>query len=295
MKLIDGTMTAAAIRQEIKDEIALLRGRRPRLDVILAGNFQPSIIYVANKTKACEEVGIESRMHHLPETVGEEELLAQITRLNQDPGVDGILVQFPLPSQIDANHVMQALDPLKDVDGFHPINRGKLFLGDPTALIPCTPLGVCELLVRYGVKTEGKRVTVVGRSNIVGKPLSLMLMQPNEKWGNATVTVAHSKTKDLKSACLEADILIAAVGKANVITADMVKEGAVVIDVGMNAQDPPEPGRKRKVMGDVDFAGVKDKCSLITPVPGGVGPMTIAMLLSNTLKAYVLNGKQASR
>lgn len=291
MQLINGTETAATIRRELKEKIDSLTGRKPRLDVVLVGEFPPSVIYVTNKTRAAAEIGIESNIHRFAETISEKELLHFIHQLNQNPAVDGILVQFPLPSHIDMNKVMLAIDPAKDVDGFHPINRGKLFLGDPEALIPCTPLGICELLKRYQVKVSGKNVTVVGRSNIVGKPMALLLMQPDEVIGNATVTVAHSKTVNLKEVCRSADILIAAIGKAQMIGPDMIKEGAVVIDVGMNALESQGEVKKRRVVGDVDFEGVKERCSLITPVPGGVGPMTIAMLLSNTFKAYCLHSK----
>lgn len=283
--LIDGKATAQAIQDELRQYIISLKTRSPRLDVILVGEFAPSIIYVTHKTRACSQIGITSMIHRFTEDISESNLLETIQKLNQDKDVDGILVQLPLPSQIDTNKIMLAIDPNKDVDGFHPINRGKLMVGDPQALVPCTPLGIVELLKRYNVETEGKKVTVVGRSNIVGKPLAVLLMQ-NSKNGNATVTVAHSFTKNLKEACISADIIIAAVGKAGTITADMVKENTVVIDVGMNTLDNHEAGKKRKIVGDVDFQKVKDKCSLITPVPGGVGPMTIAMLLSNTVKAY---------
>lgn len=287
MQLIDGKATATQIREELRQHISLLKGRIPRLDVILVGNFAPSVIYVTNKTRACAEVGIASHIHRLPDTITQIELLLKIEELNTNPEVDGILVQFPLPEHIDSNTIMFAISPNKDVDGFHPVNRGKLFLGNEDALIPCTPLGVCELLKRYNIPTEGKNVTIVGRSNIVGKPLAVLLMQPN-KYANATVTVAHSKTKNLTHVCSQADILIAAIGKPHMIGPDMVKEGAVVIDVGMNALGEAEEGKKRRVVGDVDFHAVKDKCSWITPVPGGVGPMTIAMLLFNTFKAYKL-------
>ncbi len=285
MNLIDGKATALSIQEELRQQIEKLNSRPPRLDVILVGHFAPSVIYVTNKTKACKEIGITSQIHQFPEETTQLDLLKTIQQLNQNPSVDGILIQSPLPSHMDTNTIMSAVDPNKDVDGFHPINRGKLLLGDPKALVACTPLGVCELLKRYHVATSGKRVTIVGRSNIVGKPLAILLMQPET--GNATVTVAHSQTSDLKEVCLSADILIAAVGKAHLIGPDMVKEGAVVIDVGMNALEPAIEGKKRRVVGDVDFNAVKDKCKLITPVPGGVGPMTIAMLLSNTLKAYM--------
>ncbi|MFA6916592.1 MAG: bifunctional 5,10-methylenetetrahydrofolate dehydrogenase/5,10-methenyltetrahydrofolate cyclohydrolase [Parachlamydiales bacterium] len=286
MQLIDGKATALEIQKELRTAISQLRGRIPRLDVILVGSFTPSVIYVTNKTRACAEVGISSQIHRLPDDITQEELLQKIKALNNNPDVDGILVQFPLPRHIDPNLIMETIAPSKDVDGFNPINRGKLFLGDEDALVPCTPLGVRELLKRYNIATEGKNVTIIGRSNIVGKPLAILLMQPNEN-GNATVTVAHSKTPHLEKVCAQADILIAAIGQPLMIGPSMVKEGAVVIDVGMNAAGEAEEGKKRRVVGDVDFHAVKDKCSWITPVPGGVGPMTIAMLLSNTFKAYL--------
>lgn len=288
MNIIDGTATAAKIRSELHEEIKKLQKRPPRLDVILVGEFAPSVIYVTHKTKACQEIGITSHMHRYPSSLSEEALISAIEELNHNPLVDGILVQLPLPAHMDANKIMEAIDYKKDVDGFHPVNRGKLLLGDSSALIPCTPLAICELLHRYKIPTAGQRVTVVGRSNIVGKPIALLLMQPGNT-GNATVTVAHSHTKNLGEACLSADILIAAVGKAGIITSEMVKEGAVVIDVGMNTIESPNAVKKRRVTGDVQFETVKDKCKWITPVPGGVGPMTIAMLLSNTLKAYKMH------
>lgn len=288
MNLIDGKATALAIQNELRQQIALLPGRPPRLDVILVGQFAPSIIYVTNKTKACAQIGIASTIHKLPEDTTEEQLLNTIESLNNDQTVDGILIQLPLPAHINTQKIMSAIDPCKDVDGFHPVNRGKLMLGDPEALIPCTPLGIIELLKRYNIATTGQRVTIVGRSNIVGKPLAVLLLQPSEQ-GNATVTVAHSLTRNLEEVCASADILIAAVGKAHIIGPRMVKEGAVVIDVGMNALEETEKNAKRRVVGDVDFHAVKHKCRLITPVPGGVGPMTIAMLLANTLKAYKMH------
>lgn len=285
MQLIDGKATALEIQSELRTAISSLHARSPRLDVVLVGNFAPSVIYVTNKTRACSEVGITSHIHRLPDTISQDELLHVISTLNNNPEIDGILVQFPLPPHIQPNIIMEEISPHKDVDGFNPINRGKLFLGQEDALIPCTPLGVIELMRRYHIPTSGKNVTIIGRSNIVGKPLAVLLMLPNE-YGNATVTVAHSKTKNLEQACSQADILIAAIGQPLFVGPNMVKEGAVVIDVGMNALGEAEEGKKRRVAGDVDFHAVKEKCSWITPVPGGVGPMTIAMLLSNTFKAY---------
>lgn len=285
MAVLEGTVVAAALRGELTAAVGSLAGRRPRLDVVLVGDDAPSAIYVAGKQRACHEVGILSHLHRFNAHCTEAQLLAVLADLNADPAVDGILVQLPLPAHIDTKKAMEAIDPSKDVDGFHPINRGKLCMGDPTAFVPCTPLGVCELFKYYRISTAGKRVTIVGRSNIVGKPLAMLLMQ-QAPWGNATVTVAHSYTPDLVEVCSQADILIAAIGKPHTIGPHMVKEGAIVVDVGMTAHGDAQPGRKRRVLGDVDFAAVHHKCQWITPVPGGVGPMTIAMLLANTWESY---------
>lgn len=285
MNLIDGTAIAATIRRELTEVIANIKGRRPRLDVILVGNDLPSAIYVERKQRACSEVGIESFLHSFDSQIGEKHLLNFLASLNQNPDVDGILVQLPLPSHIDVNTFMASIEPEKDVDGFHPINRGKLLIGDPTAFVPCTPLGICELLKRYQIPTEGRRVTIVGRSNLVGKPLAILLMQ-NAPWANATVTVAHSLSIDLEKICREADILVSAVGKPRLIGPHMVKEGATVIDVGTSMAPDSTTSGKRRIIGDVDFPAVSPKCQWITPVPGGVGPMTIAMLLFNTYKSY---------
>lgn len=288
-KIIDGKAIAAEIEQELREKISLLTGRKPTLAVILVGEHPPSRIYVNKKTKACIDVGIHSIKSHLPETTSEDELLAEIKRLNHDSAVDGILVQLPLPSHIDPNKINNAISPAKDVDGFHPVNVGKLLIGDPDGFQPCTPLGIKVLFDRCGISAEGKHAVVIGRSNIVGKPMAAMLMQ--SAWGNATVTIAHRKSVDLKNFTILADILISAVGIPHFITADMVKQGAVVIDVGINKINDAAEINSSKIVGDVDFENVKKKCSYITPVPGGVGPMTIAMLLHNTLKSYLQREK----
>ena len=245
--------------------------------MIIVGRQPASLVYTRRKTEAAKKVGIDSQLIELSEDISEEELLKLINGLNRDPQVDGILVQLPLPAHISTQAIFAAVDPGKDVDGFHPVNQGKLLSGDSNGFIPCTPFGIQKLLLKSGVDPAGKRVVIVGRSAIVGKPLAALLMQ-NGPGGNATVTVAHSQTRNLAALCREADILVAAIGKARLITADMVKPGAVVIDVGITS----EAG---SLVGDVDFQEVEKIASLITPVPGGVGPMTIACLLLNTLKA----------
>ena len=277
-KIIDGKAVASEIRHKLKDKIAKLTGRRPGLAFILIGNDEASKAYVRMKKKGCEEVGIASHVLHLSDKISERELLAEIDHLNASKNIDGILVQQPLPKQIHTDKIVEAIDPKKDVDGFHPLNIGKLLLGQTDGLVPCTPLGIIKLLRAYKVPTEGKEVTIVGRSNIVGKPLAALLCQ-KQPWANATVTLAHSHTEDLAEVTERADILITASGSPGSITADMVKDRAVVIDVGISRS-------MNTLIGDVDFDAVAEKASLITPVPGGVGPMTIAMLLSNTLKAF---------
>lgn len=273
MILLDGKATAKAIRAELKTETEELErktGKKVGLAVVLVGNDKASEIYVKNKIKACEETGIRSFAHYLPENTSQNDLVALLNGLSEDENVDGILVQLPLPKHIDADAVLKTIPPEKDVDGFCADNIGRLALGEG-GVVACTPLGVMELLKRYKIPTAGKSAVVVGRSRIVGRPMALLLLN-----ADATVTVCHSKTEDLKAECLRADILVAAVGKANFITADMVKEGAVVVDVGMNRGE-------NGLCGDVDFDVVAPKTSYITPVPGGVGPMTIAMLLQNTV------------
>ncbi|HOP54030.1 MAG TPA: bifunctional methylenetetrahydrofolate dehydrogenase/methenyltetrahydrofolate cyclohydrolase FolD [Bacillota bacterium] len=271
--IIDGKALAKEKRAEIAKQVEALKekGVTPGLAVVLVGEDPASQIYVRNKHKACEEVGIYSRKITLPEETTEEELLKIIDELNNDPEIDGILVQLPLPKHIDPDKVILSISPDKDVDGFHPVNAGRLLTGQD-GFSPCTPLAVMELIKSAGVDVSGKEAVVVGRSNIVGKPVSMLLLREN-----ATVTICHSRTKNLADVCRRADILVAAVGRPEMITADYVKEGAVVIDVGINRVG------EKKVVGDVAFDEVKDKVAQITPVPGGVGPMTITMLLYNTL------------
>ncbi len=275
MVLMDGKQMAAEIKAEVRDKVARLqeRGVRPCLAVVRVGENPASQVYVRNKQKDCEEVGIQSLGFHLPEETTQAALLELIHELNARDSVHGILVQLPLPRQIDEKAILYAIDPKKDVDCFHPYNVGRLQIGEPVFL-PCTPAGVMEMIRRSGLSVEGKNCVVVGRSNIVGKPMALLLLA-----ANGTVTVCHSKTQNLKEVCRQADVLVAAVGKRNTITADMVKPGAIVVDVGMNRND------EGKLCGDVDFAAVSPIAGAITPVPGGVGPMTRAMLLVNCLTA----------
>lgn len=283
--LIDGKEIARQIEEEVKSKVSGYKTRKPCLAVILVGSHPASLIYVKRKTEACEKAGILSLRKEFPPTLTESELIEEIEKLNQNPDVDGILVQLPLPSHINPTHITQCVIPSKDIDGFHPINMGKLLIGETDGFVPCTPLGIKVLMERSGINTSGKQVLVLGRSNIVGKPIAALLMQ-NHEGGNATVTIAHSRTKDIKKLCLQSDIIIAAMGKPKFITADMIKEGTVVIDVGINKIDNPTKKSGYQIVGDVDFENVAEKCSFITPVPGGVGPMTIAMLLSNTLKSF---------
>ncbi len=284
-EIIDGKQIAMSMREEIKAEVEKLRpkGVVPGLGVILVGEDPASQSYVRAKGRACEKVGFHSEDHRLGGETSQEELLGLIEEMNENPEINGILVQLPLPSQLDEKDVVLAIKPEKDVDGFHPMNVGKMMTGQKTFL-PCTPHGVVQLLLRSGVQIEGAEVVIVGRSNIVGKPLANMLIQKNSS-ANATVTVCHTRTRNLSEHTLRADILIAAVGRANSITAEMVKEGAVVIDVGVNRVDDTSREKGYRLTGDVDFEAVKEKASLITPVPGGVGPMTITMLLYNTLES----------
>ena len=274
-KILDGKSLAAQVRAEVKESVARLaqRGIRPGLAVILAGDDPASKVYVRNKTRACEEVGVRSQQIDYPASVTQEELMGRIRKLNVDPAVHGILVQLPLPKHIDSARVLEAVAPHKDVDGFHAENMGALLAGAPR-VVPCTPAGVMRLLAHARVALAGQRAVVIGRSNIVGKPLALLLLQKD-----ATVTICHSKTKDLEMIARQADILVAAIGRARFVTAQMVKPGACVVDVGVNRL------ADGSLAGDVDFAAVKDVAGWITPVPGGVGPMTIAMLLENCLHA----------
>ncbi len=282
-KIIDGKQVAADMRAELKDKVAELKtqGVVPGLAVILVGDDPASKSYVTAKEKACEEIGIYSDDNRLPDDTSEEDLLALVEKCNNDPKINGILVQLPLPKHIDEDKVLLAIDPAKDVDGFHPVNVGKMVVGQD-AFLPCTPHGVIQLLLRNDVPLEGAEVVVVGRSNIVGKPVANMLIQ-KAATGNATVTVCHTRTKNMAEHVKRADIIIAAAGWPNTVTADMVKDGAVVIDVGVNRVEDATKKRGYRLVGDVDFEAVKEKASLITPVPGGVGPMTITMLLYNTV------------
>ncbi len=284
-ELIDGKAISAQIREEVRLDVESLaaRGVVPGLATVLVGENPASTTYVRSKQRACEKAGIHSRDIRLPEETSESELLSTVTELNGDTDIDGILVQLPLPSQIDPQRVIMTIDPSKDVDGFHPVNLGKLLSGED-AFYPCTPHGILVMLERSGIAVEGRHVVVVGRSNIVGKPLAALLMQ-KRSGANATVTVCHSRTTDLASHTRRADILVAAAGQVGFITGDMVREGAAVVDVGINRVDDPEAKRGYRLVGDVDFDGASQRASRITPVPGGVGPMTIAMLLTNTVRS----------
>lgn len=281
---MDGTALAKKVRARVALETAALvaRGVRPGLTVVLVGEDPASQVYVFAKGKACEEAGMKSDTIRLPASTSENELLGLIERLNGDRTVHGILVQMPLPHQIDAQRVLRHIEPAKDVDGFHPVNVGKSLIGDTTGFVPCTPSGCVALLRAYGVETRGAEVVVVGRSNIVGKPLAALLMQPG---ADATVTVCHSRTRNLVDHTRRADILVAATGRPGLVTGDMVQPGAVVLDVGTNRIADSTNKRGYRLVGDVAFDEVKQVASLITPVPGGVGPMTIAMLLQNTLQS----------
>lgn len=283
-QLIDGRALSAQIRAEVKEDVAAwvaAGNRAPFLTVVLVGDNPASASYVRGKERASGEVGIGSETLRYPSDISEADLLQIIADLNANDGVDGILVQLPLPDHIDDQKVIYAIDPDKDVDGFHPVSLGRLMIGLP-GFLPATPSGIMEMLKRSNVETKGKRAVILGRSNIVGKPMANLLLQ---KGTDATITVCHSRTQDLAALAREADILIAAIGRANFVTADMVKEGATVIDVGINRVDDASRPRGYRLVGDVDFEGVAEKAAFITPVPGGVGPMTIAMLLRNTLAA----------
>jgi len=284
-QIIDGKQVAADMRAELKDKVAQLKdkGIVPGLAVVLVGDDPASKSYVTSKEKACDNIGIYSEDIRLSAETSQAELMTLIDRLNKNEKINGILVQLPLPKHLDEGEVLLAIDPEKDVDGFHPVNVGKMMLGQK-AFLPCTPHGVIQLLLKSNVKIEGAEVVIVGRSNIVGKPLANMLIQKTAA-GNATVTVCHTRTKNLADHTRKADILIAAAGRPNTITADMVKDGVVVIDVGVNRVDDPTKKKGYRLTGDVDFEAVKEKASLITPVPGGVGPMTITMLLYNTVES----------
>jgi len=285
-RIIDGVALARTIRAEVAAEVVKLQGSgaKPGLAAVLVGEDPASAVYVRSKGKACEEAGMHSLTIRLPAETSEADLLATVDKLNHDPAIHGILVQLPLPKHINSERVLHRIDPAKDVDGFHPVNVGKLVTGDKSAFRPATPYGVQQMLIRSGIETRGANAVIVGRSNIVGKPMANMLIQQGPG-GDATVTVCHSRTRDLPAVTRTADILIAAIGKPEFVTADMVRPGAVVIDVGINRVDDPSLPKGYRLTGDVAYGPVARIASAITPVPGGVGPMTIAMLLQNTLQA----------
>ena len=290
MHLIDGKFVADKLKTEIAQSVQKLVGsgkKQPHLAAILVGNDGGSLTYVGHKVKACEQVGFKSTLLHFDETITEDFLLNEVQKLNADKDIDGFIVQLPLPKHIDADKILLAIDPKKDVDGFHPVNVGKLTLGLPT-YVSATPLGITKLLEHYNIETSGKEIVVIGRSNIVGRPASILLSNQS-KTGNGTVTICHSRTKDLKEKTLRADIIIAALGKPEFLTGDMVKEGAVVIDVGTTRVPDSTKKSGFTLKGDVKFDEVAPKCSAITPVPGGVGPMTVVSLLLNTLQAAQSN------
>lgn len=293
-KIIDGKVVAQEIREELKKEVASLKSKGivPGLGVILVGEDPASKSYVTAKEKACEEIGLYSDDNRLPASTTQSELIALVRKMNADPKINGILVQLPLPKHLNEKEVLETIIPEKDVDGFHPMNVGRMVVGEK-AFLPCTPHGVLQLLTRNGVKVKGAHAVVVGRSNIVGKPVANLLMQKRDN-GNATVTVCHTATKDIGQYTRQADIVIAAAGKPNTVTADMIKEGAVVIDVGVNRIDDPSKKCGFRLVGDVDYERVKEKASLITPVPGGVGPMTITMLLFNTVESAKMAQEKCS-
>ena len=292
MQRLNGKETAKQIRAELKHKVSLRKemGQKiPHLAAVLVGNDGGSLSYVTSKVKACEEIGFESTLIRFEDTISEDTLLAKVIELNNDDHIDGFIVQLPLPDHINEIKVTDTISPNKDVDGFHPKNLGNMMLNLP-GFLPATPAGIIELIRRYDIETSGKHCVIIGRSNIVGTPLSMMLSR-NSKPGNCTVTLAHSRTTHLKDLCLQADILIAAIGKPNFISADMVKDNAVIIDVGTTRVEDASRERGWRLVGDVNFNEASQKASFITPVPGGVGPMTIASLMMNTLKAMELNGK----
>lgn len=287
MQLLDGKLVASHLKNEIKNELQTLEKqytRKPQLTAVIVGSNPASTFYVQSKMKNCEEIGMNSELIALDESISEDALLSILQELNDNPLVDGYIVQLPLPSHIDEQRVIHYIAPHKDVDGFHPSNFGKLALGEDT-LIPATPLGIIKMLEYYQIPTAGKHCVVLGRSHIVGTPMSLLMMQ-NRPQGNSTVTICHSKTKDLEQICATADILIAAIGKPLFVTKEMIKPGAVVIDVGINRIEDATKKSGYRIVGDVDFENVKETCSYITPVPGGVGLMTVAALMWNTMKAW---------
>jgi len=286
MKLLDGRALAGLIKNEVAEQVRshlALGNRAPHLVAVLVGDHPASASYVRNKIRSCEEVGFRSTIERLEKSTTQAELLETIKKLNDDPEVDGFIVQLPLPPHIDETAVTLAIDPRKDVDGFHPVNFGRMAQG-LDAYLPATPFGILQLLERYGIETSGKHAVVLGRSNIVGTPISILLSR-KARTGNATVTLCHSRTKNLADVLRTADILIAAIGSPAYVTSDMVKEGAVVVDVGINRVDDDTKKRGYRLVGDVDFKSLKEHCSAITPVPGGVGPMTVVSLIQNTLRA----------
>lgn len=291
MLLLDGKVASQAIKSALKQQIINLQGeRKPHLAAILVGNDGASETYVASKVRSCEEIGFQSTLIRLPDSASEEELLQKIDNCNQNSEIDGILVQLPLPKHISEQKIIEAIDPQKDVDGFHPVSAGRLVQGLST-FIPATPYGIMLMLEHFNIETKGKHAVVIGRSNIVGRPMSILLSS-NVSKGNCTVTICHSATKNLKELCLQADIVVAALGKPQFVTADMVKEGAVVIDVGITRIEDASAKKGYCIKGDVDFENVSAKTSAITPVPGGVGLMTIAGLLKNTMQAYLNRTQQ---
>ena len=292
MQRLDGRATAEEIRSELKQAVKDRKeqgAKTPHLAAVLVGNDGGSLSYVTAKVKSCNEIGFESTLIRFEDTVSEKELLQKVNELNDNPDIDGFIVQLPLPKHINETKITDSISPNKDVDGFHPMNLGNMLLNLP-GFLSATPAGIMELLKRNNIETSGKHCLVIGRSNIVGTPLSIMLSR-NSNPGNCTVTLAHSRTQNLKELCLQADILVAAIGRPEFVTGDMVKEGAVVIDVGTTRVEDSSRERGWRLVGDVNFAEVAPKSSFITPVPGGVGPMTIASLMMNTLKAMELNGK----
>jgi methylenetetrahydrofolate dehydrogenase (NADP+)/methenyltetrahydrofolate cyclohydrolase len=287
VQILDGKATAEAVQDQVQSQVLQLEGGgKPVLTLLQVGEDPASSVYVRTKARMSERCGIESRYEHLPADITEVALIATLRRLSEDPGVHGILLQLPLPSHINQDRAIASIAPMKDVDGFHPENLGLLASGKPR-YVPCTPLGIREILLRYDIDTSGKNAVVLGRSIIVGKPMALLLTMKGPG-GDATVSICHSRTKDIGAISHKADIVIAAMGVPHFVTADMVKDGVVVIDVGINRVDDASAKKGYRLIGDVDFDAVKEKASYITPVPGGVGPMTVAMLMSNTLRAYTL-------
>ena len=292
MQRLNGKETALQIRKELQETVSIrkeLGKKTPHLAAVLVGSDGGSLSYVTAKVKACEEIGFDSTLIRFDENVSEDTLLSKVNELNKDENIDGFIVQLPLPNHINETKITDTISPNKDVDGFHPMNLGNMMLNLP-GFLPATPAGIIELMRRYEIETSGKHCVIIGRSNIVGTPLSMMLSR-NSNPGNCTVTLTHSRTKNLKELCLQADILIAAIGRPEFVSADMIKEGAVIIDVGTTRVDDASRERGWRLVGDVNFKDASSKANYITPVPGGVGPMTIASLMMNTLKAMELNGK----